>query len=99
MDMEQNPKHAAIVRTIIDLARELGMQTVAEGVESSAQLHLLESLGCRSAQGNLFAPALDLKRANALFERESLVLKPGDEPDGLAGANLLRRTRDFFRRV
>ncbi len=99
MDMEQNPKHAAIVRTIIDLARELGMQTVAEGVESSAQLHLLESLGCRSAQGNLFAPALDLKRANALFEQESLVLRPGDGPDGLAGANLFRRTRDFFRRV
>jgi diguanylate cyclase (GGDEF)-like protein/PAS domain S-box-containing protein len=99
MDMEQNLKHAAIVRTIIDLARELGMQTVAEGVESRGQLQLLDSLGCRSGQGNLFAPALDLKRASALFERESLSLKPGDEETGFAAANLFRRTRDFFRRV
>jgi diguanylate cyclase (GGDEF)-like protein/PAS domain S-box-containing protein len=98
-DMEQNPKHAAIVRTIIDLARELGMQTVAEGVESRAQLHMLEGLGCRYGQGNLFAPALDQKRANALFERESLLLSAGDEEMGLPGPGLLRRTRDFFRRV
>jgi diguanylate cyclase (GGDEF)-like protein/PAS domain S-box-containing protein len=99
MDMEQNPKHAAIVRTIIDLARELGMNTVAEGVETRQQMRILDGLGCRSAQGNLFAPALDLKRANALFERESLVLSPGDEMDVAAAAGLLRRTRDFFRRV
>jgi predicted signal transduction protein with EAL and GGDEF domain len=98
-DMEQNPKHAAIVRTIIDLARELGMQTVAEGVESRAQLHLLDGLGCRFGQGNLFAPALDQKRANALFERESLLLKAGDEDVSLPSAGLLRRTRDFFRRA
>jgi len=99
MDMEQNPKHAAIVRTIIDLARELGMNTVAEGVETRQQLHILDSLGCRSGQGNLFAPALDLKRADALFERESLSLSAGDEVDGLAPAGLFRRTRDFFRRA
>jgi len=98
MDMEQNPKHAAIVRTIIDLARELGMNTVAEGVETRQQLHILDSLGCRAAQGNLFAPALDTQRASALFQRESLNLLPGDEL-GVLGPSLLRRTRDFFRRV
>ena len=99
MDMEQNPKHAAIVRTIIDLARELGMQTIAEGVESRAQLHLLDGLGCRYGQGNLFAPALDQKRANALFGHESLLLKAGDEDVALPSLGLLRRTRDFFRRA
>jgi diguanylate cyclase (GGDEF)-like protein/PAS domain S-box-containing protein len=99
MDMEQNPKHAAVVRTIIDLARELGMNTVAEGVETRQQLHILESLGCRSGQGNLFSPALDAKRADALFERESLLLIPGDEMGAPLSAGLLKRTRDFFRRV
>jgi EAL domain-containing protein (putative c-di-GMP-specific phosphodiesterase class I) len=99
MDMEQNAKHAAIVRTIIDLARELGMNTVAEGVETRQQLRILEGLGCRAGQGNLFAPALDLKRADALFERESLVLAPGDELGGVPPGGLFRRTRDFFRRV
>ena len=98
MDMEQNAKHAAIVRTIIDLARELGMNTVAEGVETRQQLHILDSLGCRAAQGKLFSSALDAQKADALFQRENLNLMPGDELGALS-PGLLKRTRDFFRRV
>ncbi|HEY1990873.1 MAG TPA: PAS domain S-box protein, partial [Gammaproteobacteria bacterium] len=98
MDMEQNPKHAAIVRTIIDLARELGMHTVAEGVETRQQQRILDSLGCRAAQGRLFSPAIDVQKADALFQRETLNLLPDDEL-GALNTGLLRRTRDFFRRV
>lgn len=104
-DMERNAKHAAIVRTIVELARDLGMNTIAEGVESVQHLHLLGDLGCRAVQGHLFAPALDLKRADCLFEREQLILTPGENvfgethPHGLFPAALIRRTRDFFRRV
>jgi predicted signal transduction protein with EAL and GGDEF domain len=75
------------------------MHTVAEGVESRPQLHLLDSLGCRSGQGNLFAPALDQQRADALFEHASLTLRPDDEMSGLPAPGLFKRTRDFFRRV
>jgi len=99
MDMEENPKHAAVVRTIIDLARELGMNTVAEGVETRQQLQMLDTLGCRSGQGHLFSPALDTKRSDALFQRESLLLMPGDELDAPLPSGLFKRTRDFFRRV
>jgi EAL domain-containing protein (putative c-di-GMP-specific phosphodiesterase class I) len=104
MDMESNPKHAAVVRTIIELARDLGMNTVAEGVESLQQLQMLQSLGCRTGQGNLFAPALDAKRADRLFERTHLALAPGETAAGdtfprPVHTDILKRTRDFFRRV
>jgi diguanylate cyclase (GGDEF)-like protein len=46
---------AAIIRAIIDLARALGMETTAEGVESTAQLEALRAQGCSSVQGYLFS--------------------------------------------
>ena len=53
----------AIVRTILNLAKILGMDTVAEGVEEPAQLEVLARNGCASIQGFLVArpmPAEDL---------------------------------------
>jgi diguanylate cyclase (GGDEF)-like protein/PAS domain S-box-containing protein len=45
-------KHdAAIVRSIVSLAQDLGLRTVAEGVESEATLNLLTAYGCDFAQG------------------------------------------------
>jgi EAL domain-containing protein (putative c-di-GMP-specific phosphodiesterase class I) len=44
-----------IVRTIIDLARVLGMDVVAEGIETCEQYTLLRELGCRYGQGYLFS--------------------------------------------
>jgi EAL domain-containing protein (putative c-di-GMP-specific phosphodiesterase class I) len=43
------------VRTIVDLARALGMNVVAEGIETHEQYALLRQLGCRFGQGYLFA--------------------------------------------
>jgi len=47
-----------IVQTIVELARVLGMDVVAEGIETEEQLALLKSMGCRFGQGYLFAPPL-----------------------------------------
>jgi predicted signal transduction protein with EAL and GGDEF domain len=47
------PETASIVRTIIALARDLGVKTTAEGVETSAQLRMLHKLGCDEIQGYL----------------------------------------------
>ena len=44
-----------IVRTVIELARVLGMDVVAEGIETDEQLRLLRQLGCRFGQGFLLA--------------------------------------------
>jgi diguanylate cyclase (GGDEF)-like protein/PAS domain S-box-containing protein len=42
---------AQIVRTIVELAERLGMETVAEGAETSQELEAVRALGCRSVQG------------------------------------------------
>lgn len=57
---------AAIVTAIIDLARNLGMVTLAEGVETPEQLQTLLERGCRLCQGFHFSrpvPALDMEQA------------------------------------
>ena len=48
----------AIVRAIVALARALGLVTVAEGIETPAQLALLRAIGCDRGQGFLFAAPL-----------------------------------------
>lgn len=48
-------ENTKIVRTIIDLANSLGMDIVAEGVETKAQLEGLRALGCKHVQGFYFA--------------------------------------------
>src|SRR5947209_4763263 len=45
----------AIVGAIVSMARDMGVRTVAEGVESEAQFYLLRELGCDLFQGYLFA--------------------------------------------
>jgi EAL domain-containing protein (putative c-di-GMP-specific phosphodiesterase class I) len=57
-DLDSNPRHRAIVRTITQFARDLNLSLVAEGVESRQQADLLLELGCELAQGFLYAPAL-----------------------------------------
>lgn len=57
-DMESNRRHRAIVRTISGFAEDLGLSLTAEGVETQAQAELLMAMGCGTAQGFLYAPAL-----------------------------------------
>ena len=54
-DMENDSDDAVIVRSVVDLARNLGLQTVAEGVEDAATWEQLTNLGCTSAQGYYLA--------------------------------------------
>jgi EAL domain-containing protein (putative c-di-GMP-specific phosphodiesterase class I) len=51
IDMAVNENDSAIVRSIIDLAHNLGMSVVAEGVENRETWDLLAELGCDLAQG------------------------------------------------
>jgi diguanylate cyclase (GGDEF)-like protein/PAS domain S-box-containing protein len=57
------PERAEIVRTIITLAHTLGMDVVAEGVETKSQLQQLKQLHCEKAQGYFFSKPLDVKAA------------------------------------
>lgn len=59
-DVLTDPNDAAIARTIIGLAQSLGLNVVAEGVETEAQRAWLEWFGCENYQGHLFCPALPI---------------------------------------
>jgi EAL domain-containing protein (putative c-di-GMP-specific phosphodiesterase class I) len=58
-DMLNNNESQEIVKTILSLGSNLGMQVVAEGVETSEQVSLLKSLGCEYAQGYFFSKPID----------------------------------------
>ncbi|HZX32770.1 MAG TPA: EAL domain-containing protein [Rhodocyclaceae bacterium] len=53
-DLFSNPDDSAIVHAIIQMARSLGLSTIAEGVEDEATGTLLRELGCEEAQGYFF---------------------------------------------
>jgi EAL domain-containing protein (putative c-di-GMP-specific phosphodiesterase class I) len=53
-DLTEDPEDRAIVAAIISMATSLGLQTLAEGVETQGQLDILRQQGCREAQGWLF---------------------------------------------
>ena len=58
----------AIVKAVIALARELGLKTIAEGVETQAQLDVLRELGCDEVQGFLFSRPLTREAFTRLVE-------------------------------
>ena len=58
-----------LVRTIVSLARDLGKNVVAEGVETAEQFGFLREVGCAAAQGYFFSPPVDASMARALLER------------------------------
>ncbi len=62
--MMENEENVAIVRTIVALAQNLGMDVVAEGVETEDQLKLLRKLECENGQGYLFSTPLGGQQLN-----------------------------------
>ena len=71
-DVATDPNDAAIVQTIIVMAKSLGLDVIAEGVETEAQLEFLRTHDCQAFQGYLFS------RPVALAQFEALLLRPGE---------------------
>ena len=63
--MSQNTENLEIVRTIVALGKNLGMDIIAEGVEENLQLSHLRDLDCQQGQGYFFARPLS---SDAAFE-------------------------------
>jgi diguanylate cyclase (GGDEF)-like protein/PAS domain S-box-containing protein len=64
-DLNDDPEDRAIVSAIISMAKSLGLQTIAEGVETQGQLDFLRGQGCNEVQGYFFAkpmPSEDFHR-------------------------------------
>jgi diguanylate cyclase (GGDEF)-like protein/PAS domain S-box-containing protein len=59
----------AIIRAVVALAKSLGMATTAEGVETEAEHHMVQELGCTKVQGYYFGRPLPVEEARALANR------------------------------
>lgn len=77
MDIERDSSDATITSTIILMAQSLGLGVIAEGVESSRQLDILHSYGCKLYQGYLFSPALSADDLETRLQQEQGVISPG----------------------
>jgi diguanylate cyclase (GGDEF)-like protein len=65
LDMLENPAHAAIVRSIVDLGHNLALRVVGEGVETDVSLAALRETHCDVAQGFLFARPMAAEELSA----------------------------------
>jgi EAL domain-containing protein (putative c-di-GMP-specific phosphodiesterase class I) len=74
----------AIASSVIDLARAVGLRTIAEGVETAEQLAVLHQLGCDAGQGFLWSKALPPAELTALLR---------DHPKGFLSAAKSHRAR------
>jgi EAL domain-containing protein (putative c-di-GMP-specific phosphodiesterase class I) len=72
----EDSRSNAVAATIINMARNLGLQTVAEGVETSEQAAALRSLGCDLAQGYFFYKPLSTVAMTAVVEQQPTAVRP-----------------------
>lgn len=72
--MTEGDQPLQIVRTIIELARVLNIDVVAEGIETTEQYELLRELGCRFGQGYLFAKPLPAEQVSSLLRLPGRIL-------------------------
>ncbi len=69
--MLEDPAAAAVVGAVVGMAQPMGIAVVAEGVETTEQLARLTALGCRTAQGYLFARPVEPDQVEALLGGDS----------------------------
>lgn len=84
--LETNPKAAYIIQGLIQIARQLGIHIIAEGVETENQLECLKRFGCEYEQGFYYAPTVEkdllidiidtsLEESGSVLTREKLKMQ------------------------
>jgi EAL domain-containing protein (putative c-di-GMP-specific phosphodiesterase class I) len=69
--MIESKKHFELVRAIVQIAESLGMEAVAEGVESENHRKMLLALGCHSIQGFGFARPMLLSELQGMLQKQA----------------------------
>jgi EAL domain-containing protein (putative c-di-GMP-specific phosphodiesterase class I) len=75
-DVGEDAGDATIVRTIIDMGRSLGMEVVAEGIESARHLEFLRKHNCHYGQGKLFGEPCSADELLSLLARQASGTSP-----------------------
>jgi len=79
-DISTDGEDRAIVAAIISMSRSLGLQTIAEGVETAEQLDFLREQGCHEAQGYYFSKPLPVAEIEALLTGHAATAHAGAGP-------------------
>jgi len=75
-DINASPADKGIVAAILALADTVGLQVTAEGVETAAQRHTLQNMGCSAAQGYLFSRSLTAAQLTDLLHADPAPILP-----------------------
>ncbi len=70
-DFETKPQSRVIISAVVDMAKKLGLHTLAEGVETEEQYAFLKSIGCEVLQGYLFSPPVPFEEIRPVLEAEA----------------------------
>jgi diguanylate cyclase (GGDEF)-like protein len=88
--MADSPEAGALIHTLVQLGKSLGLQTLAEGIEESAQYSQLEREECDSGQGYIFARPLEAEAVEAFLQSRSFgsfaegISREAGEPSSIA---------------
>ncbi|MDD5612860.1 MAG: EAL domain-containing protein, partial [Gallionella sp.] len=67
-DITSDPNDAAIVQTVIAMTEAMGLNVIAEGVETEEQMEFLDLRGCHAFQGYLFSKPVPIEQFEALLD-------------------------------
>jgi EAL domain-containing protein (putative c-di-GMP-specific phosphodiesterase class I) len=67
--MDRDEKSLRLVRSVVALAREFGLEVVAEGITTQGHLKVLKEIGCTHGQGNMFSKAVDSDTVTGMLTR------------------------------
>lgn len=77
-DIGTNPKNAAITKALIEMAHQLNLKVIAEGVETNTELNFLVNNRCDEVQGYFFSPPLSVPEVEQLLQEDNMVKKNPD---------------------
>jgi diguanylate cyclase (GGDEF)-like protein/PAS domain S-box-containing protein len=88
--MESNGGNSEIVRTIVMLARNLGMKVIAEGVETKEQLDELKKLDCEGAQGFFFAAPMSFEQVQFFLNENGMTNIPENRFEDVSVVSMIQ---------
>ena len=88
--IDANGRNDEIVRAIITLARNLDLTVIAEGIETTAQLHVIKNLKCEGGQGFLLADPMRFEDLRAFLANQDVSAIPQDRFDDISTLALIQ---------
>jgi diguanylate cyclase (GGDEF)-like protein len=94
LSVDTDHRHASVVRTAIRLAKDLGIEIIAEGVETASQARFLASADCAYAQGYRYGRPMNAARATELLRQGRVTVLEETKPDLRLASRSLARLND-----